>query len=90
MVRWKRINLLADLSGMGRFDVILLRGVLRSMDASLRGKVVQAMVGLLPPDGALVLDPDDDVSEFDDVLAPAPGETGVYLRDPSGRTAAAA
>ena len=30
MVRWKRINLLADLSVMGRFDVILLRGVLPS------------------------------------------------------------
>lgn len=90
MVRWKRINLLADLSALGRFDVILLRGVLRTMDASLRGKVIQALLNLLPPDGVLALDPEDDVSEFDDVLTPAPGGAGLYLRDPSVRIAAAA
>ncbi len=90
MVRWKRINLLADLSAMGRFDVILLRGVLRSMDTALRGKVVQALVTLLPADGVLVLDPEDDVAELDGVLAAAPGGSGVYLRDPSVRPAAAA
>lgn len=90
MVRWKRINLLADLSALGRFDVILLRGVLKTMDASLRGKVIQALLNLLPPDGVLALDPEDDVSEFDDMLTAAPGGAGLYLRDPSVRAAAAA
>ena len=90
MVRWKRLNLLADLSAMGRFDIILLRGVLRNMDASLRGKVVQALVALLPADGVLVLDPEDDVAELDGALAAAPGGSGIYLRDPSVRAAAAA
>lgn len=90
MVRWKRLNLLADLSAMGRFDVILLRGVLRNMDAALRGKVVQALIALLPADGVLVLDPEDDVAELDGVLAAAPGGSGIYLRDPSVRAAAAA
>jgi chemotaxis protein methyltransferase CheR len=89
MVRWKRLNLLADLSAMGRFDVILLRGVLKGMDAALRGKVVQALVALLPADGVLVLDPEDDVAELDGVLAAAPGGSGIYLRDPSVRAAAA-
>lgn len=90
MVRWKRINLLADLSSMGRFDVILLRDVLKGMDASLRGKVVLALVNLLPADGVLVLDPEDDVTEFEDMLSAAPDGTGIYLRDPSVRAAAAA
>jgi chemotaxis protein methyltransferase CheR len=90
MVRWKRINLLADLSVMGRFDLILLRGVLRGMDASLRGKVVQALVALLPDDGVLVLDPEDDISGFEDTLTAAPGGTGIYLRDPFARAVAAA
>ena len=90
MVRWKRINLLADLSVMGRFDVILLRGVLRGMDASLRGKVVQALTALLPNDGVLVVDPEDDIGDQDDMLSAAPGGTGIYLRDPSVRAAAAA
>jgi chemotaxis protein methyltransferase CheR len=90
MVRWKRLNLLADLSAMGRFDVILLRNVLKGMDASLRDKVVMALVSLLPADGVLVLNPEDDVSQFDDVLSADPGGTGIYLRDPSVRAAAAA
>lgn len=89
MVRWKRLNLLADLSAMGRFDVILLRGVLRGMDGALHGRVVRSLVALLPADGVLVLDPEDDVSAFDDILAAAPGGTGVYLRGPSVRAAAA-
>nr|WP_194247987.1 protein-glutamate O-methyltransferase CheR [Caulobacter sp. RHG1] len=90
MVRWRRLNLLADLSAMGRFDVILLRGVLRGMDASLRGKVVEALVALLPADGVLVVDREDDVSDFEGDLIAAPGDTGIYLRDPSVRAAAAA
>lgn len=89
IVRWKRINLLADLSAMGRFDVILLRGVLRGMHGALRGKVIQSLVALLPADGVLVLDPEDDVSAFGDLLVAAPGRAGVYLRDPSVRAAAA-
>lgn len=88
-VRWKRINLLADLSAMGRFDVILLRNVLGGMDAALRGKVARALAALLPEDGVLVLDPEDDASEVDELLKPAPGGTGIYLRDPSVRAAAA-
>lgn len=87
-VRWKRINLLADLSAMGRFDVILLRNVLGGMDAALRGNVARALAALLPDDGVLVLDPEDDASEIDELLTPAPGGRGVYLRDPSIRAAA--
>lgn len=89
MVRWKRINLLADLSALGRFDVILLRNVLGGMEASLRGKVARALAALLPDDGVLVLDAEDDASEVDELLTPAPGGRGIYLRDPSIRAAAA-
>lgn len=88
-VRWKRINLLADLSAMGRFEVILLRNVLGGMDASLRGKVARALAALLPDDGVLVLDAEDDASEIDELLTPAPGGRGIYLRDPSIRAVAA-
>lgn len=88
-VRWKRINLLADLSTMGRFDVILLRNVLGGMDAALRGQVIRSLAALLPDDGVLVLDAEDDASQIDDLLKPAPGGRGVYLRDPSIRAAAA-
>ncbi|HJV43747.1 protein-glutamate O-methyltransferase CheR [Caulobacter sp.] len=90
MVRWRRINLLSDLSALGAFDVILLRNVLRSMHPSLRGKIARSLAARLAPDGVLVLDPEDDVAEMDDMLVAAPGGAGLYLRDPTMRTAAAA
>lgn len=90
LVRWRRINLLSDLSALGMFDVILLRNVLRNMVPSLRGKVVRSLAGRLPPDGVLVLDPEDDVADLSDVLIAAPGRAGLYLRDPTVSSAAAA
>lgn len=90
MVRWRRINLLSDLSALGLFDVILLRNVLRNMVPSLRSKVVRSLAGRLPTDGVLVLDPEDDVSDLSDILVAAPGGAGLYLRDPTIGTAAAA
>lgn len=90
MVRWRRINLLSDLSALGAFDVILLRNVLRNMDPSLRGRVVQSLAARLTPDGVLVLDPEDDVSLLGDMLTRAPGKAGLHLKDPSIPIAAAA
>ena len=83
MVRWRRINLLSDLSALGLFDVILLRNVLRNMAAPLRGKIVRSLADRLSPDGVLVLDPEDEVSGVTDRLVAAPGNAGIYLRDPS-------
>lgn len=90
MVRWRRINLLSDLSALGSFDVILLRNVLRNMVPALRGKVVRGLAARLATDGVLALDPEDDVSDLRDILVAAPGGTGLYLRDPTIGTAAAA
>ena len=90
MVRWRRINLLSDLSALGAFDVILLRNVLRNMVPALRHKVVRSLAGRLAADGVLVLDPEDDVTDLDDILVAAPGGAGLYLRDPTIGTAAAA
>lgn len=90
MVRWRRINLISDLSALGLFDVILLRNVLRNMAAPSRGKIVRSLADRLSPDGVLVLDPEDDVSGVTDMLVAAPGNAGIYLRDPSIATLVAA
>jgi len=90
MVRWRRINLLSDLSALGVFDVILLRNVLRNMVPPIRNKVVRSLAARLAADGVLALDPEDDISELSDVLFPAPGNSGLYLRDPTIATAVAA
>jgi chemotaxis methyl-accepting protein methylase len=59
MVRWKRINLLSDLSILGRFDVILLRHVLDDLEPALHGRILENLIALMPDDGVLVLSPDD-------------------------------
>jgi len=54
-VRWRRINLVADLTGVGEFDVIFCRNVLCGMDPASRARVLEALSTLLPEDGYLVL-----------------------------------
>jgi chemotaxis protein methyltransferase CheR len=54
-VRWRRVNLLDDLSPLGRFDVVLCRHVLGGLVASAGSRVLQALRALTAPDGLLVL-----------------------------------
>jgi chemotaxis protein methyltransferase CheR len=55
MVRWRRVNLLDDLSRFGQFDLILCRYVLSSLAPDARSQVVAALRGALAPGGRLVL-----------------------------------
>ena len=54
-VRWARINLVDDLSRLGRFDVILCRDVLSHFDPAAARRTLEALAALLAPDGRLVL-----------------------------------
>lgn len=89
-VRWKRINLLSDLSGLGRFDMILLRHVLDGVEASLHGRILETLVGQLSEDGILVLSPDDRLSGAAEAMLHATGHAGVFTRDASAAQEAAA
>jgi len=79
-VRWKRINLLSDLSPMGRFDVILLRHVLEGMEPSLHGRVIESLAARLADDGVLVLSPDDHLTGAAASLFSAGDQPGVFVR----------
>jgi chemotaxis protein methyltransferase CheR len=87
MVRWRRVNLIADLSALGRFDVIFCRNLISGLDGPYATRVLESLATALSDDGYLVLG----VSEpapIRRILQPLPGRAGVYARDPSFRAAA--
>jgi chemotaxis protein methyltransferase CheR len=55
MTRWRRVNLLEDLTPFGRFDLILCRYVLGQMAPFAQAKVLASLAGALAPGGRLVL-----------------------------------
>ncbi len=88
MVRWRRINLISDLSALGRFDIIFLRGVLATMEETMRERVLENVALTLADDGFLVLSPGDEKAGVPGALTPLDGHPGVFGRDPNFRRAA--
>ena len=88
MVRWRRINLLADLRALGQFDVIFCRNVICDLDETVRGRVLEQLAAALPEDGRLVLGLDESVIGVTGALQPVPGRRGVYAPSPGYRRAA--
>ena len=82
-VRWRRVNLLEDLSPLGRFDLVFCRNVLGGMLESARTRALGNLKKVLTPDGYLVLGLGDAAGD----LATLPGQPGVY-RAEAGRRAA--
>ena len=88
MVRWRRINLLADLRALGLFDVIFCRNAVSAFDEPVRRRVLEQLALALPPDGRLVLGLDETVVGVTDALQPVPGRRGLYAPNPAFRRAA--
>jgi chemotaxis protein methyltransferase CheR len=88
-VRWRRVNLIADLTVMGRFDVIFCRNVLSVMDGPYRRRVLESLASLLPADGLLILGDGETTESHTDAFRPVTGRPGLYVRNPAYRAAAA-
>ena len=88
MVRWRRINLLADLSPLGQFDVVFCRYVTGAFDEPTRARVIESLSAALRDGGYLVLGRDEQTGGQPG-LAALPGQAGVYVRG-EGRSSAAA
>jgi chemotaxis protein methyltransferase CheR len=56
-VRWRRANLMDDISALGQFDLILCRSFLPQLAPEARTQVLQSLSRALTPGGRLVLDP---------------------------------
>ena len=88
MVQWRRINLLADLSRLGGFDVILCRYVLGGATEAARRRIVDSLARALSPGGYLLLGPGERVEGLTEALAPVEGRPGFFIRRPAVQAAA--
>ena len=78
MVEFREWNLLTDLRPLGRFDIVFCRNVLIYFDQPTKARVLEAIAGLLPPDGLLYLGGAETVVGITTRLAPLAGARGVY------------
>lgn len=88
MVRWRRINLLADLSRLTGFDVILCRYVLCDATDAARRQIASGLARALAPGGYLVLGSNERAEGLTEALAPVEGRPGLYVRRPVIQAAA--
>ena len=55
MAQFREFNLLSDLRPLGKFDIVFCRNVLIYFDQATKARVLDAIAGLMPPDGLLYL-----------------------------------
>lgn len=78
MAQFREYNLLSDLRGLGRFDIVFCRNVLIYFDQLTKTRVLDAIAGLMPPDGLLYLGGAETVLGITPRFAPMANERGVY------------
>ncbi len=78
MAQFREFNLLSDLRPLGKFDIVFCRNVLIYFDQATKGRVLDAIAGLMPRDGLLYLGGAETVLGITPRFAPAPNERGVY------------
>ncbi|HYC03580.1 MAG TPA: protein-glutamate O-methyltransferase [Azospirillaceae bacterium] len=78
MVTYREYNLLTDLTPLGQFDVIFCRNVLIYFDQPTKGKVLESMAKLMPPDGILYLGGAETVLGITEKFKPMEGQRGLY------------
>ena len=83
-VRWRRVNLIEDLSRLGQFDLILCRNQTGSLLEAGRAKVLANLEGALAPGGWLVLGAGESAAG----LAASPERPGFHSRSAGARAAA--
>ncbi|MBL6936515.1 MAG: protein-glutamate O-methyltransferase [Alphaproteobacteria bacterium] len=86
MIDFRPLNLLSDISALGKFDIILCRNVLIYFDQLTKGTVLSRMARMLPADGALILGGAESVFGICDALGDVPGLRGVYGPAPGMKT----
>jgi chemotaxis protein methyltransferase CheR len=87
-IRWRRVNLAADVASLGRFDTIFCSRVLSTLVPQARAKVLENLALALEPGGFLFLDADEADVSMTDALRPVGGRAGLYARNPAYQRAA--
>ncbi len=78
MVQYRPLNLLADITHLGRFDVIFCRNVLIYFDQETKISVLNRIAKVLEPDGYLVLGAAETVVGLTDAFKPVADKRGLY------------
>ncbi len=89
-VRWRRINLVAGLTAIGRFDIVFCRYVLGTMSAEAQKKVLTELTTVIPEDGFLVVGQKETIPGLSEGFQPIVGRPGIFRRNPASRAAVAA
>ena len=80
-IKYKPFNLLDDLRGMGRQDVIYCRNVLIYFDLETKRRVLEQMAAIMPEDGFLFLGAAETVLGITDTFKPMQGMRGLYVKN---------
>jgi chemotaxis protein methyltransferase CheR len=79
-VTFRPLNLLADFTVLGRFDVIFCRNVLIYFDAARKTDILARMTRLLAPDGFVTLGASESLIGLKTDLVPHPEHRGIFMR----------
>jgi chemotaxis protein methyltransferase CheR len=82
MVRYRQLNLLADFSDLGIFDVVFCRNVLIYFDAATKTDVLNRIARITASDGYLVLGAAETVVGLTDRFRTVPDLRGLYVPNP--------
>jgi chemotaxis protein methyltransferase CheR len=80
MVQFREWNLLSDLSGLGRFDIVFCRNVLIYFDQPTKARTLQAVSRVLGEDGTLYLGGAETILGMDGDLVGVPGSPGIFQK----------
>jgi len=79
-VTFRQMNLLADYTSLGRFDIIFCRNVLIYFDAARKMDILGRMTRILAPDGFLTLGASESLIGLKTDLVPHPEHRGIFQR----------
>ena len=84
-IDFQNVNLVADFSHLGAFDIVLCRNVLMYMNVERKRDILQRIARQLAPDGYLLLGATETVVGLTDEFVPTPGFAGLFTRKPNTR-----
>jgi chemotaxis protein methyltransferase CheR len=83
MVAHRQLNLLQDISHLGKFDVIFCRNVLIYFDLETKLSIFERLAKVMEPDGMLMLGAAETVVGVTDAFKPYPDRRGLYQPNPA-------
>ncbi len=78
-IRWRRLNLVGDLSRVRGFDVVFCPHLIETMIEPARARVAENVAAALNPGGAALFAAGEDPTLLSQALQPAAGDGGVFV-----------